>query len=183
MYENLPPHLKPATKYYSDELIEFKDAVKGTINSRVTTASVQPGHEGKGRGQTITDLHLTEPPFWRGDAAESSDGLLEAAAGGEVSIESTAFGIDWTHSVYTAGQATRGGWKSFFFEWWWKRSIGRGCTVRARPKERMDPAAAWRNAERVWSVPAARSRNRNELRSEIGLTRQRSARKSRKFAS
>lgn len=68
MYENLPAHLKPDTKYYSEDLIEFKDEIKGTINSRISTASVQPGHEGKGRGQTITDLHLTEPPFWRGDS-------------------------------------------------------------------------------------------------------------------
>ncbi len=40
MYENLPPHLRPETKYYSEELIEFKDPIKGTINSRVSTASV-----------------------------------------------------------------------------------------------------------------------------------------------
>jgi hypothetical protein len=104
MYENLPPHLKPDTKYYSEDLIEFKDTVKGTINSRISTASVQPGHEGKGRGQTITDLHLTEPPFWRGDAKKAATALLEAAQGGNVAVESTAFGIDWTHSVYQQGK-------------------------------------------------------------------------------
>ncbi|MCW5959278.1 MAG: hypothetical protein KIS76_03895 [Pyrinomonadaceae bacterium] len=121
MYENLPPHLKPQTKYYSEDLIEFKDAAKGTINSRVSTASVQPGHEGKGRGQTITDLHLTEPPFWRGDAKKAATSLLEAAQGGDVAVESTPFGIDWTHQVYNQGKKGEAGWKSFFFEWWWKR--------------------------------------------------------------
>lgn len=121
MYENLPPHLQPQTKYYSEDLIEFKDAAKGTINSRISTASVQPGHEGKGRGQTITDLHLTEPPFWRGDAKKAATALLEAAQGGNVAVESTAFGIDWTHSVYQQGKKGEGGWRSFFFEWWWKR--------------------------------------------------------------
>lgn len=121
MYENLPPHLKPKTKYYSEDLIEFRDPAKGTINSRISTASVQPGHEGKGRGQTITDLHLTEPPFWRGDAKKAATALLEAAQGGNVAVESTAFGIDWTHSVYQQGKKGEGGWTSFFFEWWWKR--------------------------------------------------------------
>jgi hypothetical protein len=29
--------------------------------------SVPPGTKAKGRGQTITDLHLTEVPFWRCD--------------------------------------------------------------------------------------------------------------------
>lgn len=122
MYENLPPLLKPETKYYSEELIEFKDPIKGTINSRVTTASVQPGHEGKGRGQTITDLHLTEPPFWRGDAKKAATSLMEAAGGGEIAVESTPFGIDWTHAIYQQGKNGEAGWKSFFFEWWWKRS-------------------------------------------------------------
>jgi hypothetical protein len=122
MYENLPPLLKPETKYYSEDLIEFKDTIKGTINSRVSTASVQPGHEGKGRGQTITDLHLTEPPFWRGDAKKAATSLLEAAQGGKVAVESTAFGIEWTHSIYQQGKNGEAGWRSFFFEWWWKRS-------------------------------------------------------------
>lgn len=120
MYENLPDHLKPATKYYSEALIEFKDTIKGTINSRITTASVQPGHESKGRGQTITDLHLTEPPFWRGDAKKAATSLIEAATGGRVAVESTAFGVDWTHSIYQQGKRGEGGWTSFFFEWWWK---------------------------------------------------------------
>jgi hypothetical protein len=107
MYENLAPHLKPETKYYSEELIEFKDPIKGTINSRISTASVQPGHEGKGRGQTITDLHLTEPPFWRGDAEKAATSLLEAAQGGVIAVESTPFGIDWTHSIYTQGKKAK----------------------------------------------------------------------------
>lgn len=120
MYEHLPANLAPRTKYLSESLIEFSDTLKGTINSRITTASVQPGHESKGRGQTITDLHLTEPPFWRGDAKKAATSLIEAASGGRVAVESTAFGIEWTHSVYQQGKRREGGWTSFFFEWWWK---------------------------------------------------------------
>jgi hypothetical protein len=154
MYENLPPHLKPDTKYYSEELIEFKDTVKGTINSRVTTASVQPGHEGKGRGQTITDLHLTEPPFWRGDAQKAATSLLEAAAGGEVAVESTAFGIDWFHSVYQQGKKREGGWTSFFFEWWWKRSYRiEGARFAQGRKKEWILLLPGETLKEIWQIP------------------------------
>lgn len=155
MYENLPDHLKPETKYYSEALIEFKDARKGTINSRITTASVQPGHEGKGRGQTITNLHLTEPPFWRGDAKKAATSLIEAAQGGQVVIESTPFGIDWTHSVYQQGKKGEAGWKSFFFTWWWKREYRVAGATFAMARDRewilLQPGETLKD---VWSVPA-----------------------------
>ena len=154
MYENLPPHLRPATKYYSEDLIEFKDTVKGTINSRISTASVQPGHEGKGRGQTITDLHLTEPPFWRGDAQKAATSLIEAAQGGRIAVESTAYGIDWTHAIYQQGKKGEGGWNSFFFEWWWKRSyrVEGARFAQGRKKEwiLLKPGETLKG---VWSVP------------------------------
>jgi hypothetical protein len=155
MYENLPPHLKPETKYYSEELIEFKDPIKGTINSRVTTASVQPGHEGKGRGQTITDLHLTEPPFWRGDAPKAATSLLEAAVGGEVAVESTAFGIDWFHSIYQQGKKREGGWNSFFFEWWWKRDYRiEGARFAQGRKKEWILLLPGETLKQIWSVPS-----------------------------
>ncbi len=155
MYENLPAHLKPATKYYSEDLIEFKDTVKGTINSRVSTASVQPGHEGKGRGQTITDLHLTEPPFWRGDAKKAATSLIEAASGGQIAVESTAFGIDWTHAIYTQGKKREGGWASFFFEWWWKRSYRiEGARFAQGRKKEWVLLLPGETLKDVWSVPS-----------------------------
>ncbi len=154
MYENLPQHLKPATSRYSEDVIDFKDPVKGTINSRVTTSSVQPGHEGKGRGQTITDLHLTEPPFWRGDAMKAATSLIEAAAGGEVAVESTPFGIDWTHAIYSQGKLGEGGWKSFFFEWWWKRSYRiEGAKFAQGRKREWVLLLPGETLKQIWSVP------------------------------
>jgi hypothetical protein len=155
MYENLPPHLRPETKYYSEDLIELKDPIKGTINSRISTASVQPGHEGKGRGQTITRLHLTEPPFWRGDAKKAATSLLEAAAGGQVAVESTPFGIEWVHSIFQQGKKGEAGWTSFFFEWWWKRSyrvIG-ATSVKGKQNDwvLLQPGQTLKD---VWAVPS-----------------------------
>ncbi|MEO8649816.1 MAG: hypothetical protein ABI539_11680 [Acidobacteriota bacterium] len=155
MYENLPAHLRPETKYYSEDLIEFKDTVKGTINSRISTASVQPGHEGKGRGQTITDLHLTEPPFWRGDARKAATSLMEAASGGSIAVESTAFGIDWTHAIYQQGKNGEAGWKSFFFQWWWKRSYRiEGARFAQGRKKEWVLLLPGETLKDIWSVPA-----------------------------
>jgi hypothetical protein len=120
MYESLPDHIRPFTRYYSKEEILFHDPGKGTVDSRITTATVQPGHEAKGRGQGLTHLHLTEVPFWRGDATRAAMALIEAAAEGRVIVESTANGIDWFHRVYQQGKHRKGGWAAFFFPWWWR---------------------------------------------------------------
>lgn len=120
MYQNLPNHLKPKTKYYSTELIEFDDAVKGTINSRIKTSTVQPGREGKWRGQTPTRVHGSEVPHWLGNSKKAATSLLEAVAKGFVVFESTAYGIEYFQAVYQQGTEGKGGWKSFFYEWWWK---------------------------------------------------------------
>jgi hypothetical protein len=119
MYEELPDHIKPLTRYYSKELIWFHDPGKDTVDSIINTSTVQPGHEQKGRGQAITNLHLTEVPFWRGEAKKAATSLLEAAGEGFVAAESTAGGIEFFEGVYQQGKRGQGGWRSFFFEWWW----------------------------------------------------------------
>lgn len=151
MFEQLPDHVRPETKHYSKELIWIHDEEKGTVDSRLTTASVQPGHEGKGRGQTLTDLLLTEPPHWRGDPRKAATSLIEAAAGGRVAVESTAFGIDWFHSVYQDGKNSKGGWTSHFYPWWWKRDYrisrfriryAQGVWILVEPDRNCDEIAA-----------------------------------------
>ncbi len=146
MFENLPNHLKPATRYYSDDRIWIDDQLRGTVDSRITTSTVVPGHESKGRGQTITNLLLTEPPHWRGDQRKAATALIEAAKGGCVMVESTPFGIDWTFSIYQQGKSGKGGWKSHFYEWWWKRDYrlegarfrkARGQWVLVKPGEKV----------------------------------------------
>lgn len=123
MYENLLPHLRPATRAYSDELIWFDDPLKGTIDSRITTATVQPGHEAKGRGQALTHLWLTESTHYRGDQEKAVTALLEAATGGRIEVETTPFGVEWTYGVYQQGKKGVGGWTSELYEWWWSRNF------------------------------------------------------------
>lgn len=120
-YENLPDHLRPLTRYYSKELIHFHDPAKEVYDSRITTLLVAPGHETKGRSMTITDLILTELPFWRCDQDVAVTSLTEALRGGRVVSESTANGLEQHYKFYSQGKKGEGGWKAFFFPWWYSR--------------------------------------------------------------
>lgn len=123
MYRELPAHIRPTAKYFSLELIEFYDTIKGTVDSRIDTQSVQPGHEDSGRSEGFTHLLLTEIPFWRGDAKTAVLALLEAAEYGQVVEESTAQGVELFHQTYHQGKKKQGGWTSHFFPWWWRRDL------------------------------------------------------------
>jgi hypothetical protein len=117
MYENLRPEIKPVSKYNSKYELEFENG------SRVSISCVVPGHEEQGRGDTITRLHLTEIPFWNGDAETAATALCDAAKGGKISGESTAKGVgDWFHQKYTQGKNREGGIVNHFFEWWWNEN-------------------------------------------------------------
>jgi len=123
MYRELPENVKPATRYFSRELIEFYDPAKGTLDSQINTQSVQPGHEESGRAEGFTHLHLTEVPFWRGDAKTAAVALMEAAEYGQIVMESTANGVEFFHQTYQQGKKSEAGWTSHFYEWFWRGDL------------------------------------------------------------
>ncbi len=114
MYDNLRPEIQPVSKYNSKYELQFEN------DSRISVSCVVPGHEEQGRGDTFTRLHLTEIPFWNGDAETAATALCDAAKGGKISGESTAKGVgDWFHRKYIQGKNREGGIRNHFFEWWW----------------------------------------------------------------
>jgi hypothetical protein len=114
MYDCLRPELKPESKYNSKYELQFEN------HSRTSVSCVVPGHEEQGRGDTITRLHLTEIPFWNGDAETAATALCDATQGGKITGESTAKGVgDWFHQKFTQGRRHEGGIRAHFFEWWW----------------------------------------------------------------
>lgn len=120
MYDNLREEIRPASKYNSIYDLELNDETKGVLGSRISVSTVVPGQEEKGRGDTITRLHLTEIPFWRGDADTAATALCDAAKGGKITDESTAKGVgDYFHKKYSQGKRREGGVRAHFFEWWW----------------------------------------------------------------
>lgn len=123
MYANLRPEIKPRSKYNSINSLEFNDEEKGVVESKFSVSTVAPGEEEKGRGDTITRLHLTEIPFWKGNAETAATALCDATAGGKISGESTAKGSgDWFHRKYVQGKNREGGVVNHFFEWWWNEN-------------------------------------------------------------
>ncbi len=124
MFESLRPGMKPPTKYYNERRILFKH------KSEYLTQTVQPKREGKGRGLAIQFLHLTEVAFWIGDQRKALTTLLTAAEGGKVFVESTANGLDEFNKIYTDGKKGKAGWKSHFYQWWWRRNCRiEGATI------------------------------------------------------
>jgi hypothetical protein len=121
MFTNLPSHLKPDTRYYSTQLIQFQDEAKGVRDSRLVSLNPRPGGESKPRSLTLTDAHLTEIPFWAGDQEKTFTALMAASDKGEVTLESTPAGKERFYSYYQQGKQKRAGWRSHFFEWWWLR--------------------------------------------------------------
>ncbi len=107
--QNLKGGVKPQLGTDSQRAITFPKTGSsfwiGTAGSRVF-----------GRGDTITDLHLSEAAFYE-NAEKLADGLLPAAEMGEVTVESTGNGLgNWFHRH--AVQAREGlGFKLFFFGW------------------------------------------------------------------
>ncbi len=114
MYDNLRDDLRPVSKYNSKYELQFEN------DSRISVSCVVPGHEEQGRGDTFTRLHLTEIPFWNGDAETAATALCDATKGGTISGESTAKGVgDWFHRKFVQGKNHEGGMRHHFFEWWW----------------------------------------------------------------
>lgn len=117
MYDNLREEVRPRSKYNSKYELEFEN------DSRISISTVSPGEEEKGRGDTFTRLHLTEIPFWKGDAETAATALCDATKGGKISGESTAKGVgDWFHRKFTQGKINEGGIRHHFFEWWWNEN-------------------------------------------------------------
>lgn len=119
MFENLPTHLRPATREYSAEHIWIHDPKLGTIDSHLVIRNVAAGHEGKGRGQPFTHLRMTEMPHWQGDQKKTVVSLLNAGPNADVSSESTPYGMELFYTTYEDGKKGKGGWTSHCYKWWW----------------------------------------------------------------
>lgn len=89
-HEQCPEILKPSTRYSSRRELSFD-----LLDSAYMVATA--GGDGIGRGETITDAHLSELAFWPRSTAEANfNGLLQAipnSPGTSVYIESTGNGV------------------------------------------------------------------------------------------
>lgn len=91
----------------------------GDSSLRIVVAGAsEASAQKKGRGGTITRLHITELAFFE-YAGVTLNALLECVpATGEIVIESTANGASGVfHERYQAAKLGKGGYKAHFFKW------------------------------------------------------------------
>ncbi len=122
MHRHLPTHLRPTAKKTESGGLEWNDDETGYTT--VETMGVQPGFEDNARGDDLTDVLITEMPYMRGDTQVALTAILEACTEeADITVESTAGGVETFYSVYQDGKHKRGGWTSHFYEWWWRRDL------------------------------------------------------------
>jgi len=112
MIKHLP--VEPVLQYETKDEIVFPKT-----NSRMYIGTA--GTKAFGRGDTISDLHISEIAFFD-KAEEIFNGIIQSVPDSpdtEVNIESTANGIgNFYHNGYLAAKENRNGFKAFFFPWY-----------------------------------------------------------------
>lgn len=114
-YHNACPEwLKPSTAYSSKKELNFDKLDTGLI---VATA----GGDGVGRGEMLSDMHLSELAFWpANNADETLNGLLQCMPNEddtEAFIESTANGFNLFKDLWDGAVAGINGFEPFFSPW------------------------------------------------------------------
>ncbi len=134
-YRYQDPAARPPASHLKETEISFDDMGS---SFRVMTA----GGDSAGIGTTVTDLHVSELPFWPGDPDSQLKGMLAAVPPeGSVTIESTpnARG-DLFHTRWLAAKAGRSEYRCFFYPWWWMTEYQMGTDhPNALPADRRSP--------------------------------------------
>jgi hypothetical protein len=115
IHENMPPMLKPSTKYSSRRELVFDVLDSGLM---VATA----GSEAIARGETLQAMHLSEVGFWPTTyAKENFNGLIKALPKANKTmgfVESTANGmVNEFATIWNGAVAGTNGFVPFFSAW------------------------------------------------------------------
>jgi hypothetical protein len=114
-HKEMPEVLKPATAYSSRKELVFDKLDSGIM---VATA----GGEGVARGETFSDVHLSEVAFWPvATASENLNALLQAIPNGphtSIYVESTANGMSGVfYNLWQGAIRGENGFLPFFSPW------------------------------------------------------------------
>jgi hypothetical protein len=113
-YDNVPQILKPSTRYASRRELYFNQ-----LDSAYVVATA--GGDSIARGETLSDLHVSELAFWAPSSAKDNlNGLLQAvpdADGTFVFIESTANGYNLFQEYWQGAVDGTNGYRPVFIPW------------------------------------------------------------------
>lgn len=118
-HDNAPEIVKPSTRYASRRELNFN-----VLDSSYVVATA--GGESIGRGETLSDAHISELGFWSPtEAKKNLNGLLQAipdTPGTNIFIESTANGVTGMFYEYWQGAvAKNNGFRAVFIPWFLER--------------------------------------------------------------
>ncbi len=113
-HNSCPDWLKPSTAYSSKKELNFDRLDTGLI---VATA----GGDGVGRGEMLSDIHMSELAFWPSSTAEDTfnglDQCMPNEDDTECYIESTACGFNLFKHLWDGAVAGTNGYEPFFSPW------------------------------------------------------------------
>lgn len=113
-HDKCPEILKPSTKYSSRRELSFD-----VLDSSYVVATA--GGDNIARGETLSDVHISELAFWAPSTAEKNlNGLLQAVPatpGTSVFIESTANGFNLFHELWKGAVDGTNGFRPVFIPW------------------------------------------------------------------
>ena len=114
-HDQCPEFLRPSTKYSSRKELAFD-----LLDSSYVVATA--GGDSIARGETLTDLHVSELAFWQPSSADQNlNGLLQAVPdtkGTSVFIESTANGFNLFHEIWKGAVEGKNGYTPVFIPWY-----------------------------------------------------------------
>lgn len=126
-YDNLPACLRPMRKNSNAKELVFenptRDGAEKEANPglRSQVRCVTAGGSGIGRGDTVTNAHLSELAFWPGEPIETLNGILQSVPNDPdtlVVIESTANGYNAFKELWDGAVAGTNAFRPLFFPWY-----------------------------------------------------------------
>ncbi|MBQ7646669.1 MAG: hypothetical protein IJS94_05305 [Clostridia bacterium] len=125
-YDELPCEIKPMLKGSNAKELIFENPARRTNDRTVPPGlrskikcSTASGN-GVGRGDTLTNVHISEYAFWEGDKRSTLTGLLQAVPNlpdTMVIIESTANGFDDFKDMWDSAVNKESDFVPLFFPW------------------------------------------------------------------
>ena len=125
-YDYLPRRLQPMRKHSNAQELVFENPTRNPREKRkrpglMSSIRCVTAGEGMGRSETLTNVHLSEFAFWKGDKNAILDGVMQAvpaSADTLAVIESTANGYNEFKALWDGAVKGENGWRPVFIAWW-----------------------------------------------------------------
>lgn len=167
-FDYLPRKLQPLRKHSNAQELVFENPTRDPKKKRLhpglmSSIRCVTAGEGMGRSETLTNVHLSELAFWRGDINSILDGVMQSIPDDVNTlavIESTANGYNAFRDLWEGASRGENSWRPLFIAWFlepdYRRSVEEGTEWTPEEQELMETyhlepeQLAWRR----WCIKA-----------------------------